>query len=91
MKTNIFIVVICFLAVGIKLSHSVGYFLGFVFFALLAGGIALAVSYRPKEKIKADKKKKVVKREVVEVVEDKAKLQDIREQFKEVVERHESL
>lgn len=90
MKTNIFIVVICFLAVGIKLSHSVGYFLGFVFFALLAAGIALAVSYRPKEKVKADKKK-VVKREVVEVVEDKAKLQDIREQFKEVVERHESL
>ena len=90
MKTNIFIVVICFLAVGIKLSHSVGYFLGFVFFALLAAGIALAVSYRPKENVKADKKK-VVKREVVEVVEDKAKLQDIREQFKEVVERHESL
>ncbi|WP_288075527.1 hypothetical protein [Pseudomonas sp.] len=90
MKTNIFIVVICFLAVGIKLSHSVGYFLGFVFFALLAAGLALAVSYRPKEKVKADKKK-VVKREVVEVVEDKAKLQDIREQFKEVVERHESL
>lgn len=90
MKTNIFIVVICFLAVGIKLSHSVAYFLGFVFFALLAAGIALAVSYRPKEKVKADKKK-VVKREVVEVVEDKAKLQDIREQFKEVVERHESL
>lgn len=90
MKTNIFIVVICFLAVGIKLSHSVAYFLGFVFFALLAAGLALAVSYRPKEKVKADKKK-VVKREVVEVVEDKAKLQDIREQFKEVVERHESL
>lgn len=90
MKTNIFIVVICFLAVGIKLSHSVGYFLGFVFFALLAAGIALAVSYRPKEKIKADKKK-VVKREAVEVVEDKEKLKDIREQFKEVVERHESL
>lgn len=90
MKTNIFIVVICFLAVGIKLSHSVGYFLGFVFFALLAAGVALAVSYRPKEKVKADKKK-VVKREVVEVVEDKEKLKDIREQFKEVVERHESL
>ncbi len=90
MKTNIFIVVICFLAVGIKLSHSVGYFLGFVFFALLAAGIALAVSYRPKEKVRADKKK-VVKREVVEVVEDKEKLKDIREQFKEVVERHESL
>lgn len=90
MKTNIFIVVTCFLVVGIKLSHSVGYFLGFVFFALLAAGIALAVSYRPKQKVRADKKK-VVKREVVEVVEDKEKLKDIREQFKEVVERHESL
>lgn len=90
MKTNIFIVVICFLAVGIKLSHSVAYFLGFVFFALLAAGIALVVSYRPKEKVKADKKK-VVKREVVEVVEHKEKLKDIRQQFKEVVERHESL
>lgn len=89
MKTQLFVIVICFLAVGLKLSDSVSYFFGFLFFALLAGGIAFAFAYKPKQKIKADKK--IMKREVVEVVEDKEKLKDIREQFKEVVERHESL